>query len=306
MYAKYVYSAGSSQAQVLADVVAILTGTTDVATLSASCNKALSSITATVAAGWAVHDVSAAINAQALRAANADSSSYKYVVIDTNTAGAIFAKVYESWDAGTHVGSNLAYNSDVASYAQRLDLSNGGTLYILASARFLLLASSIAAGWGSPSNGGPSGCFERSRACLWDTPSFGFPPALFINFGYAVANDTGAFTPRKYTSGMATQTGSSASHSLTANHGTLSAYCTAISGQKVPAADGSMWIPFIPIGVADAAAMPCLYGDISTICDVWAMPSSVASNLDVISKNGANYLCLQASSTTKMILVRVS
>ncbi|MBF0096286.1 MAG: hypothetical protein HQM04_06525 [Magnetococcales bacterium] len=305
MFAKYVYNAAANTAHVLADVVAILTGTSDTATLSASCNKAASSITATVAAGWTLHDVSAGMNAQALKAANADSG-YKYVVIDTNTSGAIFTKIYYSWDEGVHSGSNLAYNSDVASYSQRLDLTNGGTLYLFASPRYLLLASSVAAGWGSPTNSGPSGCVERSRACLWDTPTFAFPVGLFISFGYAVAADTGCFAPRKYTSTMATQTGSSASHSLTANHGTLSAYCTAVSNQKVPAPDGSLWVPFIMIGVADAANMPQLYGEISTLCDIWAIPSSVCSNLDRVIRDDNEYICVQASTTSKMIVLRAA
>ncbi|MBF0097505.1 MAG: hypothetical protein HQM04_16690 [Magnetococcales bacterium] len=305
MFAKLVYNAGSSAANVLSDVVAILTGTTNVANLSAACNQAVSSITATVAAGWSVHDASAGSNAQAIRAPNADSG-YKYVVVDTNTAGAIFTKVWESWDNSAHTGTNLAYNSDATAYSQRLDLTNGGTLYIFASARFLMLASSVAAGWGSPTNGGPSGCFERTRACVWDTPAFGFPVSLFINFGYAIAADTGAYAPRKYTSSMATQTGSTASHSLSVAPSTLSGFCTSVSNQKVPDTSGAMWIPFTPISIADFTYMPQWYGEITSSCDIWAIPSSLASNLDVIAKGGVNYMCLQGSTTTKMIVVRAS
>jgi hypothetical protein len=87
---------------------------------------------------------------------------------------------------------------------------------------------------------------------------------------------------------------------------TLSGFCTSVSNQKVPDTSGAMWIPFTPISIADFTYMPQWYGEITSTCDIWAIPSSLASNLDVIAKGGINYMCLQGSTTTKMIVVRAS
>lgn len=57
MYSKYNYLASSGVYDILADVVLILTGTTNVATLSAACDDANTTIANTYAnAGWTVHD----------------------------------------------------------------------------------------------------------------------------------------------------------------------------------------------------------------------------------------------------------
>ncbi|MCP4696745.1 MAG: hypothetical protein GY862_07840, partial [Gammaproteobacteria bacterium] len=46
MYAKYFYSSGAAQADVLADMAAILTGETDPGNLADACDKASTAITA--------------------------------------------------------------------------------------------------------------------------------------------------------------------------------------------------------------------------------------------------------------------
>lgn len=56
MYTKYVYSSAQTVTNLQADLVALLTGETNVNNLSSGCDKVNTSITATTAAGWAVHD----------------------------------------------------------------------------------------------------------------------------------------------------------------------------------------------------------------------------------------------------------
>lgn len=51
MNAKYTYVAGATAANILADLVAILTGETNVNNLSASCNKPFTTIESITAAG---------------------------------------------------------------------------------------------------------------------------------------------------------------------------------------------------------------------------------------------------------------
>ena len=180
MYATYTYAASSTAANILADVVKILTGETNKANLSANCVQAQTSIsTAVSTAGWAVYDAAAGTNAQCLRAAyDDDASNYKYVVVDTNTAGYILLKGYESWNSGTHAGTNLCYNSDSTSYCQRISTANGGVLNIHANAASILMLSWQSGVWGSSTYACPTAIFERTRLALWDTVANNLCPLM--------------------------------------------------------------------------------------------------------------------------------
>ena len=112
--------------------------------------------------GWSVHDASAGTNAKAYSAPNKDGSTYKYVVLDVNTAGYIIMKLYESWNATTHAGTNLATNSDSTSYCQQLDVTNGSTLYVGAHARWLWLLSNKSGTLGSSTGNSPTFIVELS------------------------------------------------------------------------------------------------------------------------------------------------
>lgn len=57
MYSRYNYTSGATQAQIVADIVAILTGTTSTASLSSGCDTTNSFINTTYnAAGWSLYD----------------------------------------------------------------------------------------------------------------------------------------------------------------------------------------------------------------------------------------------------------
>ena len=307
MYSKYAYSAGATTANILADVVAIVTGETNVNNLSSSCDKANSSIVADVAAGWTLHDAAAGTNAKTVKAALADdAATFKYLILDTNTASSILTKVYETWDAGAHTGTNKCTNSDNASYNQQINTTSGGIIHIFATARFMLLCSQLGSTWGSPSYSGGSGCFERTRVCPWDTVAAGYPPYLFANLGYWAYNDTGACMPRKLLRTGVVNTGSTAN--LNANvvpWGSLSGAEALINGadQKVQNTSGTGLIPLLPIMLVDSTAMPMQYGEISSLCDVWMVPQGVSANLDTITIGGTTYLSLQAYNTSRMFAV---
>ncbi len=308
MFAKYVYTAGATAANILSDLAAILTGETDTANLSVSCDKPNSSILATIPAGWTLHDAAAGTNARALKAPLADNASaFKFVILDLNTAGYIQTKVYETWDTTSHTGTNLAYGSNVTTASQQFSTTLAGTVYLFASARFLLLFSTVNAVWGSSTNSGASGCLERSRACPWDTPAAGWPPFVFTNLGDMATNSGGSYPPRLMSRSLATVTGTGSL--MTANAGTQGAVNTMMTtfnaiDQKVPDAAGGTQIPFFPIAFINTTNMPAPYGEVSSTCDLWALPQSVASNLDLIQKSGLDYLCIQAAGTTKMFAIR--
>ncbi|MBF0340360.1 MAG: hypothetical protein HQL95_05280 [Magnetococcales bacterium] len=316
MNAKYTYLAGATAANILADLVAILTSETNVNNLSASCNKPFTTIESITAAGWTLHDAAAGTNAKCLRAPLADdAATFKYVVIDTNTAGYVITKVYETWNASTHVGTNLAFNSDVVGYQQRVSTTVAGSIYLFATARFMLLASLYSGQWGSITNSGPSGCFERTRQCAWDTVAAGWPPFLFCNLGdlAAISDGLSAYAPRYMDRARTTLSGSSAPlygytgpFGADASKPSVYRMFTQLSGvsQRVPDETGGYVIPFYPITFLNYATMPEPYGEISSLCDVWALPQGVAANLDVLQKGGLDFICLQGSTTTKMFAVR--
>lgn len=309
MYAKYSYAAGASPSNLLADVVAILTGETNKANLSADCVQANTAITSTVASGWTVHDAAAGTNAQVLKAPLADDgTTFKYIKIDCNTAGYLKIGVYETWDATGHTGTNMAYNSEnTTSHAQRVDLTSGGIMHIFASARFAVMCAQYGAAWGNSASG-PSGCVERTRLLTYDTVANGWPPFMYMEFASSAAGSDCAWHPRLMKRDRSEQIGTN-TNCKTSSVATLTLSAQGITGvdQKVPdAADGTL-VPFFPIYVGAVALMPAPYGEISSLCDIWWLPQSLASSFDVVTKDAIEYMAMQASTTAgKMFVFRKS
>jgi len=162
MYAIYTYAAGSTQANVLADVVKLLTGETNKANLSANCVQASTSIISTVAAGWSVYDASAGTNKQAIRALNQDGTTYKYATVSFSSTTVLNTAVQESWNSGTHAATN-----EVVAPSISWNATNGGTLYIYATVKNFIIYSYS----GSVFQLFSSWCFEISR----DTIPSGYP-----------------------------------------------------------------------------------------------------------------------------------
>jgi len=107
MFAMYAWNSGASQANILSDIIALLTGETDKNTLSAACNKAGSAIySGYAAAGWTVHDAAAGTNRRVISAPCADGVFSKFIIVDTNTTGTLSFGGCESWDSSTKAGTN--------------------------------------------------------------------------------------------------------------------------------------------------------------------------------------------------------
>lgn len=115
MFAIYTTAGACSQAQFLSDMVALATGETNKANLSAGCNQAATSIFAGYqVAGWSVYDAAAGANAQTLRAQNQDGSTYKYATLNVLSAANFTFTLSESWNSGTHTGTNNCVTPNVA------------------------------------------------------------------------------------------------------------------------------------------------------------------------------------------------
>lgn len=172
--------------------------------------------------GWELYDATAGTNAKCYRALNKDGVTYKYTVLDYNTSGKLIAKVYESWNSGTHVGTNLAYNSDAGSAAQLVNLVNGGNLYLFINPRWLVLSSYVlgAIGTGTANYLGPSGIVEFERIHPEDTGAAGYPcfQSLYSNGvsapGYIPRTRGGLVSSANTLWGMGNPWGSALSYGL--------------------------------------------------------------------------------------------
>lgn len=278
MFAKYSYLAGASQANIMNDVVLMLTGTTDKTLLSASCNQANTEILATYEpAGWILHDAAAGTNAKVIKApCVGDAAQFKYVKITTNvSAGTIQTGLWESWNEVTHIGTNLASTSETANCGQRWATGAPGSLYISASAGRIVLYGASSAGNGcAQTNGSCSGVIEADRGFNWCGVGTGFVPAVFFQ-----GNE--ASMPR-HIDASGNVAASSATKSRLVTMGmdlaANSTYATAY-GTGVPMSGGSFALPLAPLmAIATAATATAVSG--FSNAEVWILMAGYANTLD--------------------------
>ncbi len=277
-------------------MVAILTGTTDVNTLSASCDKANSLITTSLTpAGWTLHDDAAGTNTKVIKAPIADNpSQFKYQYLSTNNVGYFENRLYETWNATTHVGTNMASNdSSYSSYAQRVSFSfaSGGFLYLSSSARHLVIHSmSSGSTFGAAANNnGCSGCVEYTRWSPWDTVSNGYMPVASINPGAFLYTGGLSNIPRLRTTSGTDNGASAYTYPLT----------NSLPSSKISDAAGSLIIPLMPIIISGTSNSNWfLGGNVSELTNIWYGPISYGSMLDEFTLgSGTTYVIFTASTT---------
>lgn len=121
--------------------------------------------------GWDLFDAQAGANSRVFRALNADATTYKYMEIDANNASYLLTKVWESWDAEAHTGTNMAFSGNVVGEAQRLTLTYSGYIYVFATARWCIFQSRRNDGQiGSSTGEAWTGCLEIARDNPDETP----------------------------------------------------------------------------------------------------------------------------------------
>ncbi|MBF0436441.1 MAG: hypothetical protein HQL77_13835 [Magnetococcales bacterium] len=296
MFAKYVYNGGATAANITIDIVKILTGETNLANLSAQCNTAKSYITSTIAAGWSVHDASAGTNAQCLKAATYDGLGYKYATI-SNDGTLLYMKVYGYWNAATHAGSYLSYSSDISNYCQKVDLTNGGIVWIGSSARFIFMLSHLPATntWGSSTGASPMALLEYTKIMPWyDNASFKG------TFGFT-SFFTGLIYPgqtKRRTNGMWEISGSYSLQVMGMFGNPASQIGTTyqdfvFDGTNLTFSMGPLYVYGNPNG---GDTISGYHGDITSLADIWAIQGSTGCIEDTFTYNGNTYIMMPVTS----------
>lgn len=159
MYASYYYVAGASATDVLNDIVAILTGATDVNALSQSCDKSLTQIRTTYSqAGWTL--VASPTSTRRVLSATISTipTRNKFVRLDVDNTAYLRLSVMRDYTT-TEVGLYTA--ADV--YQQRLNLTAGGRMDIYADSKTLLLFSYQSGSFGNSNANGITGVVEVEK-----------------------------------------------------------------------------------------------------------------------------------------------
>lgn len=138
MYGVYAWNAGAVTAQVLADLVRWVTGG-DVAGMSASCNKAASSVAGVGAGDWSAVDSAFGV----VRHAGLGSGPGVTARLSISGAQKVQLSAVDGWDVGTHAAAYATTACDAS-----LVLTSAGSVNLLAVVGVLAVASSDWASWG--------------------------------------------------------------------------------------------------------------------------------------------------------------
>ncbi len=319
MYAKLQISGTATAAQVVTDIVAVLTGTTDVNELSAQIVNANSQIISTDPAGWTlVGDY--LTTGKVLSAPVADNASqYKYVAIFTSGSSVAY-QLGEGYNAGGKTLTTATASPGLISNhsSAAVTFPHGQTtfdLYITASARhigFHTLSNSN----GSYYPGDLGGVFECTRKDIWNTSSSGFLPAVQTNSTYGLivhgtttaqnqftgATPYGLNTTRYMADNYVTPTIISAGKSAmtlpwysgipndsdTSTRALTSCGMNTTGSSMVTNATGSKVHGLIPFGHGRCSHR-FIGGEISPVCNIFITTTSFGAAYDTITVSGTTY-----------------
>lgn len=311
MYANLPYNApdANTAANLVSDVVKVLTGTTDKTQLSSSINQAGASIVSTIPGGWTLHDDVNSLKKVVKAPISDDPSKFKYVLVESSS-GIIFIESYKSWNNVSHTGvkykrfngateqTTVGYNtSNMIAYA--IGAGNAsGSIYISSSANHV-------AGMAVYNTGGAvyglSLITERTRMSPWDTVANGYDPIVytcnnigggeigsnanrFLNspVGPLTSTTDFDFSSASNPAGMMYLSSSvSATIGLTTTNATINIPNAVLNSAK------SSVVPLVSFG-CHSMANGNFGGEISAKCNIYLCPS-LGQNNDLITVGGINY-----------------
>lgn len=275
MYCRYVSTTTATQAQVLSDIVSLMTGSvTDKNNLSASCDKSNTELVTTTAGGWTVHDAAAGTNTQVLKAAVADNpSQFKYLWISTAATTYIEFRLYEGWNATTHTGTNPVSTTSSTTGQRITNYTTAFTVFLASSNRF-----HYAYTMGGSSNNGntssyPAITFEHTRWSPWDTVSNGYLPTA------GTGNSSPAWCRVRGTNGS----------DLTAQSGSCYTPVGTANLTKVVNAAGVSIIPAMSL-IVSAGNVGAYGGNVTDLSGVMVTCNGLGSAGDELSLNSTTYI----------------
>ncbi len=302
MYAKYAYTNSATMDQILDDVVLILTGTTNPASLSASCDTANTEILTTYSTSpWTVWDDVSATQ-QILRVEmDDDTGVYKYVGINHDADQLAFS-IAEDWNNVAHTGTN-EIAVDYTYHGQGFQITSGGYLHIYGSQYAIVFMHESAAGLLGNNVGNASygsvGVFECSRG----NPSLvtGDMPNWFVG-ATSMFTDTDTGYKAKFVKGRdytdTVQTPFTAEMTTQCRDVTYNGSnkyaaglggCTALTGIGNPIQFALQPIQ-VSGGISQTLYQSTTYiGDVSARCDIWYLAEGTNDVLDLLIVNGLPY-----------------
>jgi len=296
MYAEYHYKAGSTITNILNDIAAMLTGETNVASLSGDCITANSVIISAVAAGWTEHDYATGINSRIIKSPHADNAAlYKYLEIVYQATDQLYFRAYETWDAGSNTGTNVTSPTST----MYINLTKGGILFLFSSVRFaaitsfrnsvyelkegiLICAEYSRGGQGWNNNTVPACCVFSS----WEVQDQDYSPDVF-------AFD-GCYMVRCVTTTGTTQTGSNAKCWITVLGHDYGYMPSGTPNDRVFDASGNPIIPLFAMFLDNPPTFGPPIGVLSGLCDFWCVPENVADTRLTFQVGGNDYIVMPA------------
>lgn len=147
MYCVYKTNDAWLNSQFVNDIKLLATGTADVNNLSASCNKASTTITNTIAAGWTLCDDAAGTNAKVISCSDADAVTTKYLRLDGNSSTLHRFRAYEAWNATSHTGSVGSYDDGANAVAMSINIGAANFFYVWITPAYLIIRGYHSGSW---------------------------------------------------------------------------------------------------------------------------------------------------------------
>ena len=319
MYAKYVYTAGATDDQVLDDTFEIFVGETDVNNLSAGCDKTNSLILFNYSTSpWVdFDDVSATERIMRLESSD-DAGVYKYVGWNHDGVDELAFTIMESWDAGTDTPTNeVAVNYDKEGMGFYPGI--GGILHIYSSTfcTVIMHESTDVDIWGqrrADPTYGSLGIFEIDRShpslAIGDMPNwFLSSTAMLWGDGDATMDATfwkgrdetdnvlTPFTADMSYPGRDNNQSDSDSYPITGAVGSSTAL-TEIGADITYGVE-----PIIVSGSFSQTSQDSTtyYGNVSARCDIWMMPVGSEGCGSILNMDGTAYIVFKLGYTTSTV-----
>jgi hypothetical protein len=309
MHAVYRYLIGATAANVVADLTKLLTGNHDIANYSAACDKTNTQIINNVIPpGWSIHDPSAGASSQVIKAPLADNpAAFKYVEL-YGTTTEIAAYACESWNEIAHAPVNRAPAQGQTTFAQRYSATVAGLFHVVATEKYLCLFGEYGTTLGDSSSGALL-VAEYSRIQPWHTVASNYPAVAAISTGQTIGGSgKQAWIPRaKKRNGLdavVTGIGLATIAAQTGNFSTAANFPTGADA-KLLDADNNRVCPLFPLYLIDTAQFSAPLGDLSSVADVWIAPHDILAHLEIVPRDTAKYLAIQAGAAGQRIALRL-